>query len=670
MCVYTGLHNGHTLLGGDYTTVHLFEDREDRDLLLPASNLIEIDGYVPHEVTAVVIVLEYVFKSISDTFKAVPTIPTLNSTLQNGQLVTSITVGAAVYVPYDGNKLVLHNHSTHPDEGGNHDPADLSIQLDLRVDDVCTLVAIKPVYLDMPEKPGALSTLAMTKRSSLVADNLILDAKQSKSDSKSNDNNTNNNDILKNKGRAVTILSSIVNFESEESYYSTAYTVAFDLKVIDLIKGIECIHGEVIDDLTPAPVTRLGTTMIGTAYLDLTEEEKSFSRTIMSPTSPSAMTKRFKTSQYDRSHLLGYDNEEDGMRSQISDPLVEGDELLNSLRLDPEYYEDRLRPKTRVRKGAYDTISELGSDFSVGSEAESRFRLPRKMQGLLGQAIKVKLASDYRRGPVNDDDMLYERRPQVPGAMRATAHSITSYAEPKQQAAHTSYHTVPPQQVHTRELSRAARARLGRHGLDNAIFDPSYDRQRTQGQLARTSGTLVEAYQQKLTHIYSQKHTHDFAAIASNIPALVASEVDERFLLHEITLQFAGFVPLTSKTLQQQSASLPQSAVKPPKAVYFTYQFYTCKPTRTEVMKLLPGDNDQSHILVRDIAHSRDEIPLALRYSIDCTGPAVSDTGCNMSPDVLYEAKEFAEYLAVSSLFVEVWDAESLLLMVSIYTHV
>jgi hypothetical protein len=105
--------------------------------------------------------------------------------------------------------------------------------------------------------------------------------------------------------------------------------------------------------------------------------------------------------------------------------------------------------------------------------------------------------------------------------------------------------------------------------------------------------------------------------------------------------------------------------VKSPKSVYFTYQFYTLEPTRTEVLRLLTADYGKAHIFVREAAHARDEIPLGLRYTIDCTPQKEKDNSVLvLNPD--YEAREFAEYLARTTLFLEVWDADSLLLVVSI----
>lgn len=72
---------------------------------------------------------------------------------------------------------------------------------------------------------------------------------------------------------------------------------------------------------------------------------------------------------------------------------------------------------------------------------------------------------------------------------------------------------------------------------------------------------------------------------------------------------------------------------------------------KPEIMRLLPADTGQLHVFAREDAETRDEVPLSLRYGVDVSA---------VSPN---ENIEFAEYLAYSSLHVDVWDADSLLLL-------
>ncbi|CAN0446176.1 unnamed protein product [Scytosiphon promiscuus] len=76
------------------------------------------------------------------------------------------------------------------------------------------------------------------------------------------------------------------------------------------------------------------------------------------------------------------------------------------------------------------------------------------------------------------------------------------------------------------------------------------------------------------------KDTHDsFAQTSSDasayrVPIDLDLEVTDPLAMHEVTLQFAAFRSLAAATT--------------PTSLYFTYQFYTCLPTRTERMLLRP----------------------------------------------------------------------------------
>ena len=185
------------------------------------------------------------------------------------------------------------------------------------------------------------------------------------------------------------------------------------------------------------------------------------------------------------------------------------------------------------------------------------------------------------------------------------------------------------------------------------------------------------------------------------------SEASDPLSLHEITVQFAGvkvckcawvillfqrpfvgqfgtLVPVGRGRTGSAAASFYDSHC--PKRVYFSYQFYTCMPTRTEILRLVGASNldkdrdgglhsDASSsfsALARDEAYARDEAPLMLRYMIDCSAPLPSpvpgrsgaddgDDGDQSSLGAGFgavqnsEAIEFVEYLARAILFVDVW---------------
>ena len=82
-----------------------------------------------------------------------------------------------------------------------------------------------------------------------------------------------------------------------------------------------------------------------------------------------------------------------------------------------------------------------------------------------------------------------------------------------------------------------------------------------------------------------------------------------------------------------------------------SYKIHILYCSRTEVMRLLSPESGGLSVLCRAESYVRDEAPLALRFQIDC-----SDSSPN-------EPYEFAEYLAHYPLLIDVWDADSLLLI-------
>lgn len=149
-------------------------------------------------------------------------------------------------------------------------------------------------------------------------------------------------------------------------------------------------------------------------------------------------------------------------------------------------------------------------------------------------------------------------------------------------------------------------------------------------------------------------------------------EAFDTLSLHEISLQFAGFRLGSNSSVSSAISGVSvlhglSSHMVAPRAIYFSFQFFTCPPTRTEDLRLLSADHSNGldgetskrasdaqqqpvHVLVRDDPRApRDEPGLVLRFAIDTS---------KSSP---FEALEFAQYLAHKSLYIDVWDADSLL---------
>eukprot|EP00949_MAST-11_sp_MAST-11-sp1_P005341 g5341.t1 len=135
-------------------------------------------------------------------------------------------------------------------------------------------------------------------------------------------------------------------------------------------------------------------------------------------------------------------------------------------------------------------------------------------------------------------------------------------------------------------------------------------------------------------------------------------ELRDPLAAHEVTFQFAAL-----RTVE--GVNFPR-----PRSVYFTFQFFNSLPTRTERMilstgrslkksglssasalrRLPAGSMSEPFILVRDdpSRQSRDVPSLALKFLVDTT----------LVPG---ETRLFAEYLSTRTLYIDVWDGDSLL---------
>lgn len=99
------------------------------------------------------------------------------------------------------------------------------------------------------------------------------------------------------------------------------------------------------------------------------------------------------------------------------------------------------------------------------------------------------------------------------------------------------------------------------------------------------------------------------------IPIDLDLEATDPLAKHEITLQFAAFRALSSGnggsggeadggTRSGGGASGGGVVLPSPTSLYFTYQFYTCLPTRTERMLLRPdGPKDRLYQVLLSISN-------------------------------------------------------------------
>jgi len=165
----------------------------------------------------------------------------------------------------------------------------------------------------------------------------------------------------------------------------------------------------------------------------------------------------------------------------------------------------------------------------------------------------------------------------------------------------SSYKQVQQLPINTKDLTRGARSRLNRHGF----------------------------------------HTgHDVTTTPMTAAVDIEHEVRDPLCLNDVSIQFAGFRYLSMKDGPKKS-----------RAIYISYQFYTCPFTRTEVLRVLPAEEGEVGVLVRDDPRVRSEPSLSIHHLVDCS---------QVSPCERYE---FAEYLGTKILYADVWDADSRLLL-------
>eukprot|EP00903_Cladosiphon_okamuranus_P007182 g6974.t1 len=293
-----------------------------------------------------------------------------------------------------------------------------------------------------------------------------------------------------------------------------------------------------------------------------------------------------------------------------SPSLVQGDSDASFLR--------RRRAKSARKRDAHVQATDKGWD-----DWRSSIKVPRRSESLMGQTLQAPLHVEAFAQTMTESSRQSELGFNGPEAVMVGGFAPLPHG-----------------------LSRASRTRLSQHGFTDVMKD------------------TVDSFAQ--TTPSQDRH--------QSIPIDLDLEASDPLAKHEITLQFAAFRALSSgdggggrgadggTRCQSGGGGSGGGMVLPsPTSLYFTYQFYTCLPTRTERMLLRPdglkdrvyqaegGGESRLSILVREGRQGRDEPSLGLRHSIDTT---------MMQP---FEAQAFATYMADSALFVDVWDADALM---------
>lgn len=351
-----GIHNGHTIISNEWISVPLTEDNQDENLLLMTENMIDISEFVPHDLTALVVALEYEFKiatncsSSSFSSQLFPS-QTLRRSFEHNQQTVTVCVGASAFVPYDGSRLVLNNHpniSTDQDKMNSLDNRDeLAVQVDLKCDSTCSLLSNKPMYIDSNSINASQYALRSTQRTSASPKRSTIRVSDAKG--------TANMIAIPRRSGSSSLLSSSAVVKKE----TTPFTVAFDLKVFDSLNGKEFFHCDLVDMTT-----------IHADHQHACNNDKQKSHTI----------RESKEDTEDNRPPIKPETEE----------VVDWSEI----KLDPRHYTKQIDPDP----------SPTDSDSSSEVSCDTLFRLPMHKNCLLTRVAKLSLASSGTKTACNKDN--------------------------------------------------------------------------------------------------------------------------------------------------------------------------------------------------------------------------------------------------------------------------
>lgn len=585
------------MLGGEWETYSLVQDKDDTDMLITDDPVLSLNGYVPNEYMAMVFLVQYeIGLPVPKVSHLDPTsmVRVVNPPVRTA--FTTVTLGSTIYIPSDGKVIWLKNSARNvsADEGG------VDIELKLLKDEISAILS-----------PNVLMSDAETS----VAGGDALDASDSKSAKnrlslKADDKNHRGNDHRGKKHLKEDV--------------DTDPMIGFDLKMFHSVLG-EVLHNDNIENLLKMEqkgkeVTgKLNVAPEEAAATEADDDRNDAHERKMDDSPKGGRKSREKDSgRFERLSSSGFSRtrisqsrrgDDDDDQSEIAESIVSGTSEQSNYRLDPSYYYS----KRRYAEGSGGGIAarDDGDGPAPASEAiTGRLGVPKDRQSLLALSMQSKLGPDSKGGHRGPTDLLEPDKRQ--GAF---------YTGEEVKVAPLSKVGVAGNASHVRELTRGAKSRLNRHGFNQVIADS-----------AAPSGASGPG--------------------GKNVVVDIELEARDPLSMHEIRIQFAGF-RAGSYTVEAKSDGVsPQTLPYCPRSVYASYQFYTCKPTKTEIMRVISSSRPgETCVFVRDDPQSRGDTPLTLRYVIDCS---------TSSPT---EAFEFSEYLAHCSLYVDLWDADSLLLV-------
>ena len=614
------------MVGGDWQTFSLTKDdaSSDRDLLrLKTTDSIKIDGYVPHELMALAFVVEYeiglpVQQRTQNNAQSI-----IQSATASGKSTMTVSLGVAVYIPFDGEGVIMSNSgagkSPRDLEDREREFDDLAVFTSLRGNDSWKILAPKAVLADLRGKSDLQDDFGQPKKS----------GRRVSRGRKSSDGRSDDDDDQDRDDDDDTVAD---DEEGLAAGVQDVVTVGFDLAIKDALSR-RLIFQDYWVPGTGADLQRRSRDDDADDIDSLGSERDGRKRVALRP----VIRESLDTPRDD-------DARERRKRFSVAEAIVGGDSESCNLLLDPRLYSSRYRGSSGnggSRGGGDLSGRSAGSYDDSSSAADAQFSIPRDVNSLLAQSLQAKLMD---RGGVGSGGVgvAYEAMDDYPSQYRdrdryerpeAVAHgdgrhrAQTSVVHMQGETVTSRPSTAPVS--HTRNLSRASRTRLSSHGFDGALMDS-------------------HSHSHSHSHGHSHGHVRDKAYSGGSIHVDVDMEATDALSLHDVTIQLAGY---RAGHASDGADSDSPTAHPSPRSVYFSYQFYSCQATRTEVMRLLPAERGGVSVLCRAEASARDEAPLALRHLVDCS---------DGSPT---EAFEFAEYLARSALFVDVWDGDSLMLI-------
>jgi Ca2+-binding EF-hand superfamily protein len=658
-----GLHNGHSIIG-ELQSQPLMEDQEDRDILLTQDPVLTLYGYAPDECLALVCSVEYQIGIPAPKIERADPKELIRTSQQldvRPLMSVSVALGCAAYIPSDGFRLQLKN--VKPAPAGSTEEG-LNIELPLERNEICKYVTSVPLANLRDSSKALLSLAADDKisndlRKSYAAKSIasVPGAKGEETkrilDSMNQSANAADNKQRESTGRMFSVNNSTLALPELDK--DAAPILGFDLKVLHPKRG-ELHHDDEIRDLLTM-VEKDTTPLIGEVDGFVAPEADDSKKEKV----PSKVSKDAKGGDSDEEKLADdldsslvrrrgaavimekdqrrRRKEDNDDSSSVSDSLVSGDFDRNGLRIDPFFYtgsgivprtvQQDERSRVSVESASTeDRVPKGDQHYHRRSHLAQRLLhakfTPRRVDNMMNLADDV-LSSRQLDRQVSQQDLYLARKTTVP-MMR--------------------------NDFFLRAISRGGKSRLNRYGIQDAMRDT-----------ALIPGENLPPQYQHLQMTHGGR-----GAVGQLVKKQGATDLElearDELSVHEISLQFAGFrygPPADSRDIGKSPAilSVPEALSNgttslAPRAVYFSYQFFTCAPTRTESMRLSPADKGQISVLIRDTVTgvrggNYDEPALVLRYVIDCS---------RSSP---FECVEFSDYLANKSLYIDVWDSDSLL---------